>query len=192
MTRFLFFLWSSDVRNHPVLIHCKRGKVPKNSFLCLLSWWFFFFLFSWPWILAFSVVLSTALDVWWAASESCRIGAYHPSSKSTTAMLLENPGCQTWGSLNPSMSPAWGIACSDSSTATTTVFRKASAYSTMSDNDKGTGNQRPRPLSFVGAWTAERVVKQVTRAFVDSFMSSCLVVSDSSVSENLLSTGLSH
>ena len=26
-------LWSADVRNHPVLIHCKRGKVPRNTIL---------------------------------------------------------------------------------------------------------------------------------------------------------------
>ena len=162
-------LWSSDVRNHPVLIHCKRGKVPRNTILSS-KLMIPFFIFSCPWILVFSVLFSTALDVWWAASESCRIGAYHLYLKSITAMLLANPGCQTWGSLNPSMSPAWGIACSDSSTATMTVFRKASAYSTMSDNNKGTGNRCPRSLSFDGAWTAERVVKQVTRAFVDSFM----------------------
>ena len=159
----------SDVRNHPVLIHCKRGKVPRNTILSS-KLMIPFFIFSCPWILVFSVLFSTALDVWWAASESCRIGAYHLYLKSITAMLLANPGCQTWGSLNPSMSPAWGIACSDSYTATTTVFRKASAYSTMPDNNKGTGNRRPRPLSFDGAWTAERVVKQITRAFVDSFM----------------------
>ena len=163
MTHFLFYG-----------LRCKEppsfNPLQKRKGTFLLNWWFLFLLFSWPWILVFSVLFSTALDVWWAASESCRTGAYHLYLKSITAMLLANPGCQTWGSLNPSMSPAWGIACSDSYTATTTVFRKASAYSTMPDNNKGTGNRRPRPLSFDGAWTAERVVKQITRAFVDSFM----------------------
>lgn len=118
------FFCFSDIRNHPMLVHCNGGKVRSTPFI--LSTYFILFFFhnvASP-LTHVSSQCSIGLVVSSRVSGSCKIGACPPCSTNTCSMLLARPGCQTWSSSKVLMFRMWGNLSLASSIATTDVDPK--------------------------------------------------------------------
>ena len=88
----ILFLFNTDARNHPVLIHCKRGKVWVVVVFfnpCMHYFQSYIYLLNYRWLPALNV--STGPAALLAASGKCRDGAFHPSSMSTSVSQLPKP-----------------------------------------------------------------------------------------------------